>query len=146
MLDTTIYGAPSYVHKAIVESALHFAYSSLIRNKKRDISVFVVMHPMTDDEAGYSTSNDDGRWPSIFDMELNSNLIISDLVKTVMHEMVHVWQVFTGRMHIDHKQIRFERRIYSTEYVDIHILDAPWEQEAYEMEQELYNSFIRGRV
>jgi hypothetical protein len=60
--------------------------------------------------------------------------------------MVHVWQVFTGRMHIDNKQVRFERRIYSTEYVDIHILDAPWEQEAYEMEQELYDSFIRGRV
>ena len=81
----------------------------------------------------------DCNWrPREFLIELQSNLSEEDYLKTLLHEMHHILQHIRG-------DLRDKRGIRCWKGIDCENLDyedQPWEQEAYQKEQELYEEYL----
>jgi hypothetical protein len=62
-----------------------------------------------------------------------------DFVKTIMHEMVHVWQYATGTL----KQTLGEMMWKKKDYTNTPYSKQPWERQAHRMEDKLYAKWLR---
>ena len=69
---------------------------------------------------------------------------IEELVETVCHQMVHVWQSATRKM----KDLPFGRKMYMGKVYDETTAydDEPWEIEAYAMQGDLLKKFAEEYV
>lgn len=66
-----------------------------------------------------------------------------DFVKTIIHEMVHVWQYATGTL----KQTSGRKLFWKKkDYSDAPYEDQPWELEAHNMEDELYIGWLNDAI
>ena len=64
-----------------------------------------------------------------------------EMISTMLHEMVHVWQYVTGRMVQNWvHEVRFNRVDYSSE---MPYNERPWEIEAHDKEKELWEAYDR---
>jgi len=64
---------------------------------------------------------------------------LEDVIKTVMHEMVHVWQWATGLC----KDYADGRRMWKgKDYTDTPYSNQPWERQAYRMQETLFEKWL----
>ncbi len=97
------------------------------------------------DMAGYCIWSDSNIAPRSFELELNVKQSDEDLIVTVMHEMVHVWQYATGRVRERFRPMH--RQIWKNSsrwYGDTKYSELPWEREAYKLQEELYDKYTIG--
>lgn len=81
---------------------------------------------------GYCLMEDDNR---TFEIEIDRNLRMYDMVSTLCHELTHLKQYARNEMkQLDNGRIRWKKKVYSenTAYED-----SPWEKEAFRVEKQL---------
>tara|TARA_B110000902_G_scaffold155239_1_gene178164 strand:+ start:124 stop:546 length:423 start_codon:yes stop_codon:yes gene_type:complete len=121
--------------RALAESAVTFCISELMpRMKTLDIELF--LKNIKSGNFGWCYEGDDNR---DFYIGIEKTLDDEELVETVCHEMVHVWQAATRKM----KDLPFGEIMYMGKVYDDTTAynDKPWEIEAYGMLDELLEKF-----
>lgn len=85
---------------------------------------------------GYCSQDDDYDYT----IELRSDLNIETLERTIIHELVHVWQYVRGNLQQIHEgDSGVPRMIWLGEdMTDVDYVDRPWEKQAMELEEKYY--------
>ena len=103
----------------------------LPRYRTLDITVRLTKCMEKSGAYGYCLEGDTNRE---FDIEVDKNLRLYDLVSTLTHELTHLKQYAKGEMkHLDDGRIRWKKTVYG----DIAYEDSPWEKEAFRVEKQL---------
>lgn len=92
---------------------------------------------------GYCTQEDEQGYL----IELNSSLRGEDLIRTVIHELIHVQQYLTGKLeqiHVDGKGPRMYWQ--KIDMSDVLYEERPWECEAHSLEDALYLQYMANGV
>jgi hypothetical protein len=94
------------------------------------------------DAWGICDHNDVGIKPREFTILVHSGLKNEkDVITTVAHEMVHVWQYATGKLRDYEAPVhRYENDLYDA---DMSYRDMPWEIEARRLEKVLYRLWLK---
>jgi hypothetical protein len=122
--------------RALVESAVTFCISELMpRMRTLDVEL-TFKNIKTERIVGWCYEGDGNR---DFYIDVEKTLDDEEMVETVCHEMVHVWQGATRKM----KDLTFGRKMYMGKIYDDTTAyeDEPWEIEAYEMQDKLLEKF-----
>ena len=120
----------------LVENAVIFCISELMpRMRTLEIEVNI-KNLKNEGVVGWCYEGENNR---DFYIDIDKNLDIEELVETVCHEMVHVWQAATRKM----KDLSFGRKMYMGKVYDETTAyeDEPWEIEAYDMQGGLLEKF-----
>ena len=119
----------------IVESAVIFCISELMP-RMRTLDIEVNIKNLNEGVAGWCYEGESNR---DFYIDVDKNLTGGELIETVCHEMVHVWQSATRKM----KDLPFGRKMYMGKVYDETTAyeDEPWEIEAYDMQGGLLEKF-----
>ena len=110
--------------KAAVDKAVAVVQKCMILSNRPDISIDV---EFVSTAGGGCVDMEDGE----FLIEINSRMREVSIIKTVLHEMIHVKQYAEGRL----TQTEWMGRPHP----DLPYRELPWEIEAYAREQELYS-------
>ena len=127
--------------REIAESAMIHCISELMpRMRTLEIEVNI-KNLKSEGVAGWCYEGEDNR---DFYIDVDKNLTGGELIETVCHEMVHVWQGATRKM----KDLPFGRKMYMGKVYDETTAyeDEPWEVEAYEMQGKLLKTFKKEYV
>ena len=122
--------------RALAESAVTFCISELMP-RMRTLEIELIIKNLKDEGVvGWCYEGENNR---DFYIDVDKNLDIEELVETVCHEMVHVWQSATRKM----KDLPFGRKMYMGKVYDETTAydDEPWEIEAYAMQGDLLEKF-----
>jgi hypothetical protein len=122
--------------RALAESAVTFCISELMP-RMRTLEIEIVIKNLNiEGDAGWCYKGDGNR---DFYIDVDKNLDDEELVETVCHEIVHVWQGATRKM----KDLPFGRKMYMGKVYDDTTAydDEPWEIEAYAMQGDLLEKF-----
>jgi len=122
--------------RALAESAVTFCISELMpRMRTLDVEL-TLKNIKTERIVGWCYEGDGNR---DFYIDVEKTLDDEEMVETVCHEMVHVWQGATRKM----KDLTFGRKMYMGKVYDDTTAyeDEPWEIEAYEMQGKLLEKF-----
>ena len=133
------YGHAKKAIKEDVESALWFAKNELMpRHRKLSITVRFVKDLRKKEGIHGDVLDEDDREYTI---RIDTNQARKELISTVLHEMVHVYQYATNKM----TQPTGDIIVYEkTEYPwDMAYDDKPWEIEAHNLERDLYEKFYK---
>jgi len=119
--------------------AVNFAIKKLMP-RKRNLSVEITITDIPGDADAYHCCIDKGE----HEIEVQSGLIEEDFMTAVFHEMVHVRQHERGLLkdHGIRKAWKGEEYIGIYDTVDTY-MNLPWEEEAYRLQEELYNKWIQ---
>ena len=118
--------------REICEKVIHHMISELLpRFRTLDITVDLVK--IKSDAIGFCMMLDTNR---NFNIELDKNIGIKDMVQALCHEMVHVKQYARNEMN---DGIVKGRAKWKNQFIkeDTNYWDLPWEKEAYRMEKKL---------
>ena len=131
-----------HVKKAIqeeVESALWFAKNELMpRHRKLSVTVHFVKNLRKEEGVHGDVLDEDDREYTI---RIDTSQARKELISTVLHEMVHVYQYATNKMTQPTGDIIVYEKI---EYPwDMAYDDKPWEIEAHNLERDLYEKFYK---
>jgi hemoglobin-like flavoprotein len=113
------------------------------RNKRLDGLITVNLRfQKIGDAWGICDHHDIGIKPREFTILINSELKeVKDIITTVAHEMVHVWQYATGKLRDYEAPVhRYENDLYDA---DMSYRDMPWEIEARQLEKVLYKLWLK---
>ena len=108
--------------------------------KKLDINVHI-RNFKEDSNIGYCTDDSSdatdfvGKSPRRFQIEVSKDLNLTDFIKCVLHEFVHLKQfVLREMVELDRQRTRWKSKVIpdTTKYYD-----QPWEKEAYRLESQL---------
>ena len=134
------------ISKNQINRAMNFFRDRLFRDRVRlALNTYVSVEVKRDIGAdGWCWVEDDDLRPREFTIQLEKTLDEMTLLRTLAHEMVHVWQYASGRLRLyQDGRHRFEGRVYSS---NTKYLERPWEGEAYELEEVLVNEWLeRGK-
>lgn len=122
--------------RALVEDVVDFCITELMpRMRTLEIEVNI-KNLKSEGVAGWCYEGEDNR---DFYIDVDKNLTGGELIETVCHEMVHVWQSATRKM----KDLPFGRKMYMGKVYDETTAyeDEPWEIEAYDMQGGLLEKF-----
>jgi hypothetical protein len=122
--------------RALAESAVTFCISELMP-RMRTLEIELNLKNLKNEGvAGWCYEGDGNR---DFYIDIDKNLDDEELVETVCHEMVHVWQGATRKM----KDLDGFRKMYMGKVYDDTTAydDEPWEIEAYAMQGGLLEKF-----
>lgn len=127
----------------LVESVINFCVEKLMPklNGALTIDVSIGKFELNENSAGYVYSVDDLVKAREFHMELNNTSNIEDLLKTVCHEMVHVKQMARGQYRqIASGSFWYKKSLEEFDHLDYQ--DKPWEEEAFGLEEVLYEAWL----
>jgi hypothetical protein len=120
-----------------------FRHHLFKRNKKLNqvVDIHIRFVKLEEDEFGICDNHDVGIKSREFTIYINRDLTdIKDIITTVAHEMVHVWQYATGKFRdYASPSHRYENFIYNS---DMSYKDMPWEIEARQLEKVLYKLWL----
>ena len=116
----------------IAYNVVHYMIKQLMP-RLRNIEIEVKLTALTGDAVGYCLMGDTNR---DFELEIDKNLNIKDLVMTLCHEMVHVKQYFRKEMD-DWNGLAVARWKNKAVLPNTNYYDLPWEKEAYELQAKL---------
>ena len=119
--------------------AVNFAIKKLMP-RKRNLNIEITITDIPDDADAYHCCIDKGE----HEIEVQSGLIEEDFMTAIFHEMVHVRQHERGLLkdHGIRKAWKGEEYIGIYDTVDTY-MNLPWEEEAYRLQEELYNKWIQ---
>jgi len=130
--------------RPLIEEAVDFAIATLVP-KIRNLDIEVDALEFVGDEAyecGYCTRID----YRYFFFEVAQNQSEESLVRTIIHEMVHVKQYVYGELNQYHSKVSGLRIQWKGEdHTNTTYTEQPWEIEAYDLEERLYNEFCNNR-
>ena len=125
-------------------NAISFFRQQLFQNNKRLNTLITVTlrFQKIGDAWGICDHHDVGIKPREFTILINSELTeVKDIITTVAHEMVHVWQYATGKLRDYEAPVhRYENDLYDA---DMSYRDMPWEVEARQLEKVLYKLWLK---
>ncbi len=110
--------------KAAVDKAMAVVQKCMILSNRPDISIDV---EFVSTAGGGCVDMEDGE----FLIEINNRMREISIIKTVLHEMIHVKQYAEGRL--------TQTEWMGKPHPDLPYRELPWEIEAYAREQELYS-------
>lgn len=135
MLDLEITGHNS--RKKLTRAVCEWFYVTYLSN--HNITLRVNFRGLRREGAwGWCSPDDDKLIPSEFLIELHNRMDVENHIKILCHELVHVWQHARGDL-IYRGPIALWKNV---DYSDVSYEDMPWEWEAVEMEDNLYEAFL----
>lgn len=74
-----------------------------------------------------------------YTIQLHSDLRGDELIRTIVHELVHVWQYTVGYLRQEHIDGLGPRMIWMDEdMTSVEYNDRPWEKQAHEIENDIF--------
>ena len=127
--------------REICQKVVHHMISKLL-SRFRTLDITVDLVKIKSDAIGFCMMLDTNR---NFNIELDKNIGIKEMVQALCHEMVHVKQYARNEMN---DGIVKGRARWKTKFIpeDTNYWDLPWEKEAYRMEKKLANSVWENGV
>jgi hypothetical protein len=122
-----------YRKKAIVD-AVNFASTQLMPRIRKPVYINIrAIRKLAEKQGVYGDCMDEG--DREFTIRIDVSLPLQEMISTILHEMVHVWQYVSKRMVQNWvHEVRFAKQVYSS---DLPYDDRPWEIEAHRIEKEL---------
>ncbi len=127
--------------KQLVFGTIQFGMHRLLPSvRKLDINVHI-RDFKNDTSIGYCTDDSSdatdfvGKSPRRFQIEISKDLNLTEFIKCVLHEFIHLKQFVLGEMvELDTGRTRWKSKVIpdTTKYYD-----QPWEKEAYRLESQL---------
>ena len=132
---------PKYKKKEITAAAW-FAFNTLMPRVRKPIFINIrTIRKLAEKQGVYGDVIDEG--DREFTVRIDVSLPLEELISTMLHEMVHVWQYTTKRMIYKWvHEVRFNKDVYSW---DMPYNDRPWEIEAHKMEKQLKEKYDEQR-
>lgn len=118
-----------------IERVVYHISETLFRDIDHD-TISVAFEIQSDLEVdGYCTQDDEFNYT----IELKAGLRGEELERTIIHELVHVWQYVRGSLMQEHIDGLGPRMVWMGEdMTSVEYDDRPWEQEAMELEQKIF--------
>jgi hypothetical protein len=122
-----------------IEKVVVHLSETLFHDIDHDI-ISVAFETKTDMEVdGFCTQEDEFDYT----IELRSDLRNEDLERTIIHELVHIWQYVRGDLVQEHIDGLGPRMVWMGEdMTSVDYNDRPWEQQAVALEERYYNELI----
>jgi len=119
----------------LVYSVVQYCYNELTPH--HDVDIFITLKSsLSNNLNGWCQHNHNNNFEILLDSKLQNN----ELIKTVCHEMVHVKQGVKNELTYEYND-KYCRMWKGIEYIS----ECPWEIEAYQLEKELFNSYMEQR-
>lgn len=135
---------PDEDRRPLIEEAVDFAVRALVP-KIRDLDIEVEVYEFDPSEAfecGYCTQMEARH----FLFEVAENQSTESLVRTIIHEMVHVKQYVYKELRQYHsKASGLKIQWKGEDHTHTTYTEQPWELEAYDLEERLYAEFCNHR-
>jgi len=128
--------------KRAIEDAIMFASSQLMSRIRKPVYINIrTIRKLAEKQGVYGDVIDEG--DREFTVRIDVSLPLEELISTMLHEMVHVWQYTTKRMVYKWvHEVRFNKDVYSW---DMPYNDRPWEIEANKLEKQLKEKYDEQR-
>lgn len=129
----------TFKERKMAYDAVNFAIKNLMP-RKRNLSVDLNITDIPGDADAYHCCIDKGE----HEIEVQTGLIEEDFMTAIFHEMVHVRQHERGLL----KDYGIRKAWKGEEYFGIYdttetYMNLPWEEEAYRLQEEIYNKWIQ---
>jgi len=127
---------PSFDTKAILtKTVLEWQQLTFPTLPRKQPTVYISYSPLLPNILGLTRQLE----PGIYAVDLNPLYSQKELEATVIHELIHVMQIYSGRLKILQGEVKWEGKTWSlaTPYQE-----RPWEQEAYLMTQILFTETL----
>jgi hypothetical protein len=117
-----------------------FAERTFMSDYDEDASIEVRFEPLEDEGIdGFCSREEDDS----FLIELSPKLRGEDLIRTVIHELVHVKQYLSGKLSQVHRNGEGPRMYWNKmDMTDVLYEERPWECEAHSLEDRLCKQFL----
>ena len=124
--------------KRAIESAINFAASQMMSRIRKPVYINIItIRKLAEQQGVYGDCMDEG--DREFTIRIDVSLPLDQMITTILHEMVHVWQYVSNRMVYKWvHEVRFAKEVYDW---DMPYDDRPWEIEAHRKEKELKELF-----
>lgn len=145
LMQINITGTKSVRIKRLISQALEY-YCSLLMHKRTAniLDVDIILKKKLEDNAeGYCYFCNKDIGYRGFELQLKKNISLRDIIKTLAHESVHIKQFAKGELkegYLPSTSSLWKGKLVNELKIDYE--DFPWEQEAYEAEDELFYSFF----
>jgi len=119
------------------EDAVNWFIAKYLPKYKLDITV---NHRglMREGVYGWCTVMDSNSRPREFEIELHNKMNVDLYLQTLFHELWHVYQHVKGNL-----KDKYGKRLWrGTDHTETDYSDQPWEVEARQMEEFLYNEYL----
>ena len=119
------------------EDAVNWFIAKYLPKYKLDITV---NHRglMRESVYGWCTVMDSNSRPREFEIELHNKMNVDLYLQTLFHELWHVYQHVKGNL-----KDKYGKRLWrGTDHTETDYSDQPWEVEARQMEEFLYNEYL----
>lgn len=120
--------------KKAIKAAVKFAFIQLMPRIRKPVYINIrAIRKLAEKQGVYGDCMDEG--DREFTIRIDVSLPLEEMISTILHEMVHVWQYVSKRMVQNWvHEVRFAKQVYSS---DLPYDDRPWEIEAHRIEKEL---------
>jgi hypothetical protein len=130
ILDT--YNTPNKISQSLIDSVVAHADIHLDLSDLEELQIH--FKAANGDNCGYFDGIGDEE-DGVAAIEINSKKSVEEIIKTIFHELVHVQQV------LHEKFCDIEKTWFGETYEGIDYENLPWEIDAFEKEEILWNSF-----
>jgi hypothetical protein len=131
------------LQRELANDAILFFESQHLK-RYRTLFIEIIIRKFDKDEEhllGQCECVDTSSKPRDFTIELNSAASISDFIKTIFHEMVHLKQYAAGHLK-DYIRGGLKTFWKKEDFTESEYENSPWEIEAYTLQEELYDKFM----
>ena len=117
-----------------IKDAILFASNQLMSRIRKPVYINIrAIRKLAEKQGVYGDCMDEG--DREFTIRIDVSLPFDEMITTILHEMVHVWQYVSKRMVQNWSdEIRFTKQVYSSE---LPYDTRPWEIEAHRLEKQL---------
>ena len=124
--------------QTVITKAVTFAFNQLMPRVRKPVFINInTIRKLADKKGIYGDCLDEG--DREFTIRIDVSLPLEDMITTLLHEMVHVYQYVSGRMKYKWiHEVSFDRVVYDW---DMDYNKRPWEIEAHSKEKELKDKY-----
>jgi len=143
-MDIYITGKSPKITKPEIKKAVRFYGSKLLRSDTYDkIYLEIALTSQTDGFYGFCEWIGTNYRPKDFLITLNNRLCRKTTLQNLAHEMVHLRQYATNQLfdYMNNDNVRWKKSLYDQD--EVKYMDRPWEIQAYELEDILYEQYVK---